>query len=108
MPVLGTELETEDFRLIDNPDGLSARAYADGVVNNPDNPAWYAASDAVIQTIDGVEVVVYEVSDGYDVAYAWYQLAGTDNLVQISAFTQADLLDLLSRTRFVGSTADRG
>lgn len=106
LPVLGTELETEDFRLIDNPDGLSAMEYAAGVVNHPDNPDWYTVLDASVQTIDGVEVVIYEVSDGYDVAYAWYQLDGTDSLVQISAFTKVEILDLLSRTQFIASTAD--
>lgn len=106
-PVLGTELESEDFRLIDNPEGLSAMEYAKEIVNH-DQPAWYSASDTIcIQTIDGVEVAIREVFDGYDVAYAWYQLDGTESLVQISAWTKTELLDLLSRTQFVGTTSNQ-
>jgi hypothetical protein len=101
LPVLGTELETEDFRLLANPEQLSALEYAKNIEND-DRPAWYSASDTIcIQTIDGVEVVIREVSDGYDVAYAWYQLPNTATLVEISSFSKAELVDLVSRLQFM-------
>ena len=107
IPVLGTELESEDFRLIDNPEGLSALEYAKDIVNH-DHPSWYSASDTIcIQTIDGVEVVIREVFDGYDVAYAWYRIDGTESLVQISAWTKTELLDLLSQIQFVETTSSQ-
>ncbi len=103
LPVMGTELDTEDFRLVENPNGLSTMAYAEAVASNP---SWFLVSDIMVETFDGVEVVMLEVSDGYETTYAWYQPAGTDRLVQISAFTQADITDLLSQARFPTATAE--
>ena len=103
LPVLGTELESEDFRLVDNPNGRSAMDYAEDFASDP---SWFSVSDFVVEAIDGVEVVMLEVSGGYEITYAWYQPVGTDSLVEISAFSQEEIVDLLSRTRFPAATAE--
>ncbi|MEM9218880.1 MAG: hypothetical protein AAGD25_31650 [Cyanobacteria bacterium P01_F01_bin.150] len=107
IPVLGTELESEDFRLLENPEGLSALEYAKDAAVQDNTPGYFASDTICIQTIDDVEVVMREISAGYDIAYAWYRLNDTENLVQISAFTKDDLLDLLGRTQFIGTPSDQ-
>ncbi len=110
IPVMGTELESESFSLVDNPERLSALEFAKKFAKSycqSGNPACSVSDTISSHTIDRIEVVILEASHGYEIAYAWYRLPDTGSLVSISAFTKADLFDLLSRIQLLEKCPDK-
>lgn len=103
LPVLGTDaMQPETFQLRSNPEGLSAQDYAMGFTI-----AGFTMSETVYtQTVEGTPMSIREATEtpnedgrGMDLSifYAWYQPVGIDDIVEITANTRDELLDLLSR-----------
>ena len=60
-----------------------------------------------MQTINGIQVVIREATEhsglASEIAYAWYQPAGVDGIVEVSTATREELLDALSRIQLSDS-----
>ncbi|MEM9908908.1 MAG: hypothetical protein AAF921_28265 [Cyanobacteria bacterium P01_D01_bin.44] len=108
LPVLGTDaLQPESFRLISNPEGLTAQNYAMSL----DIPGFALSETIFMQTANGIQVFIREALEqegmGIGIAYAWYQPDDINGIVEISTATKDELLDLLSRTQLINGASDQ-
>jgi len=106
LPVLGTDaVQPTNFRLIPNPGGLSTQAYA----TNLEISGFSLSEPTAMQTVNGVQVVIREATEqsglASEIAYAWYQPASIDGIVEVSTATKDELLDVLSRIQLSNPTS---
>lgn len=108
LPILGTDaIRPTSFRLIPNPAGLSPQGYAATL----DMSGFTLSEPTSMQTIHGIQVVIREATEqsglASEIAYAWYQPAGVDGIVEVSTATREDLLDVLSRIQLSDSVLSK-
>lgn len=94
---LGTEYNTQEFRLVDNPHGLSPADFAE-------TPIASEVTASSGHSVNGIDVFIQRPDSPvpYHYVFAWLQLPESEQILRVSLEgSPEDLLELLNRCTFL-------